>query len=156
MSGMDTPDPPPPPPLPPARRTNAILTLVVVLATVFGAVWLIRSLRGPVDPVVLELEESAEQVNALTPIPVGDDRILTRCVAGPGRSETYYYTFFTFTKPADFDQEEFIQSHRPHMINNYRTNPDLRSTRLDGVTLRYNYSDKNGVFLAEIEIKPTD
>ena len=154
---MDTPEPTPPPePLPPPRRAPSVLTFAVVLAVVFGAVFLVRAVVLPGDPFDRELLQHVDHVNATAPIKISEEVRLTGATAGPGRVLTNIYTYTVFTKPRDFDPAAFAEENRLALVDRYRTDPGLKKFRDNGLTIRAQYVETNGELLGEIEAKASD
>ena len=137
------------------RRTTPLVVAVAALSGLAGsvAVGLLSAPRaGPAfDQTLVRI---ASDLNKSLPMMIDAETRLENVVAGPGRTVIYRYTLVNYTKAADFDPSDFAESVRPTAANQYRTSDGMRRFREGGVTMRYHYSDREGVFLTEVVIGP--
>jgi hypothetical protein len=71
----------------------------------------------------------------------------------PNNIVQYNYTLVNLDK-YEVNIDTVIKYIKPGLINNVKTNPDLKAYRDNKVTMAYNYKDKNGVFVLKINVTP--
>jgi len=97
--------------------------------------------------------EAASELNKSCPIMVDQDTRLDNTVALPNNIFQYNYTLINLEK-VEVDVDTARKYLEPGIINTVRTNPDLQIYRDNETTLKYNYKDKNGEFIFEVEVTP--
>ncbi|HMC85529.1 MAG TPA: zinc-ribbon domain-containing protein [Chitinophagaceae bacterium] len=97
--------------------------------------------------------KAASELNKSCPIMVDRETRLDNAVALPNNILQYNYTLVNFEKSM-IDADTLKNRIEPSLINNVKTNPDLKVYRNNQATLAYNYRDKNGVFILKISITP--
>jgi hypothetical protein len=102
------------------------------------------------------LTSVAEEFNKRLPMQVDGETRLDQIEIAPDRKVVYRYTLTNYAKVPDFNQEYFVSVLRPNALNTYKTNAGMKKFRDLGVSLHYNYFDRNGVYLTEMEIGPDD
>jgi hypothetical protein len=109
------------------------------------------------SPFVLEqqLKDGALVVNRTCPQMVDSETRLDSTNVVKEKTFSYYYTLVNRSKK-DIDEVSFRQLLTPNLIQNIRTNEQLRFMRINQVTMVYNYLDKNGVKVLDIQITPYD
>ena len=78
---------------------------------------------------------------------------LDNTVAFPNKSFQYNYTLINMDK-SEVNLDTVKKYIEPGIINNVKTNPDLKIYRENNTTMIYNYRDKNGVFVLKIAVTP--
>ena len=97
--------------------------------------------------------EAASQINKSCPIMVDQETRLDNAVAMPGKVFQYNYTLVNFAK--DSVNIPGLEGYmKPMILNNVKTNPDMKGFRDNKVTMTYTYKDKDGVFITRIDITP--
>jgi len=97
--------------------------------------------------------QAASQINQSCPIMVDQETRLDNAVAMPGKIFQYNYTLVNLAK--DSINISGLESYiKPMILNNVKTNPDMKSFRDNKITMTYTYKDKDGVFITRIEITP--
>lgn len=145
----------------PASHKTKLATISRVLKPVLGAVlglvmvytvqyFLFKS--PSVDKVLME---AASEVNKSCPIMVDADTRLENTVALPGNIFQYNYTLVNWVKDS-IDLQSLKEYIEPIIVNNTKTNPQMKSMRDNNVILNYLYKDKEGVYLFEVKVKPSD
>ena len=84
---------------------------------------------------------------------VDRDTRLDNAVALPGNILQYNYTLINLDK-SEVNVDTVNKYVAPGIINNVRTNPELKVYRDNKVTMDYAYRDKNGVFVLKISVTP--
>ena len=65
----------------------------------------------------------------------------------------YYYTLFD-TERSEVNLDTVNKYIRTGIIENVKTNPELRAFRKNRITMDYSYFDKNGEFVTKISVTP--
>jgi len=73
------------------------------------------------------MAEAASELNEICPMMVDKETRLDNAVVLPGYIFQYNYTLVNLKK-SDLDIEGFTNYLRPTIVNNVRTNPDLKSS----------------------------
>lgn len=96
---------------------------------------------------------AASELNKMCPIMVDEYTRLDNAVALPGNIFQYNYTLVDITK-----DEVNLDTVRKYIdtgiINNVKTNPDLKIYRDNKTTMAYYYKDKDGVFVHKLLVTP--
>jgi hypothetical protein len=100
-----------------------------------------------------ELKRVAAELNKSCPVMVDNETRLDNAIAMPDKVIQYNYTLVNMSEES-MNLQSFNDYMKPLIINNVRTNPDLKSFRDNKVTLVYNYKDQNGVFIIGIAVTP--
>lgn len=95
--------------------------------------------------------QAASKINESCPIMVDQDTRLDNAVALPDNILQYNYTLVNWVKDS-VDLKAFEDYMQPVIMNNVKTNPDLKVYRENKTTMAYNYKDMNGVFITKISI----
>ena len=102
-----------------------------------------------------QLMQVASEFNKPCPIMVDEETQLDNTIATPDNTFQYNYTLVNILKE-EFDIQIFEETMRPLLLNNAKTNPDLKSFRDNKVNMAFYYKDKDGVFLCRISITADD
>ena len=126
-----------------------LLGIVVLLAAFFTTQrFLSASLNKALVVAASELKENC-------PMMVDNETRLDNAVALPDNTFQYNYTLVSLAKEYIQMELEAIKNELlPGIVNNVKTNPDLVFFRENKTNISYNYRDRNGVFLLEIEVTP--
>jgi len=100
------------------------------------------------------MKESAE-LNKNCPLMIDNNTRLDNTIGGPGKFFVYNYTLIHHTA-AELNIVELKQNMVPVLTNTIKTSEDMQIFRREKVTLKYNYRDKQGVFLFSITISPDE
>jgi zinc-ribbon domain len=95
----------------------------------------------------------ASELNKTCPFMVDKETRLDNAVALPNNIFQYNYTLINIDK-SQIDEATVKNAMTPGLINNVKTNPELRIYREHKTTLAYNYRDKNGSFILKISVTP--
>lgn len=96
---------------------------------------------------------AANEINKNAPIMVDKETRMDNVVAFPGNFFQYNYRLINYDRAA-IDTTLFKQSIEPNILNNIKTNPQMKLFREHRATLAYNYVDKNGVFIVRMVFTP--
>lgn len=143
----------------PAKKINkkAILGVVVgvIVASLiaqgisFAGGYFMKS-TPVMDKVMMK---TAEELNKSCPIMVDEFTKMDNAIALPGKIFQYNYTVFGFTRE-EVDTIAFKANMEPQIINNIRTNPDMKFIRDNEATLRYYYKGETGAYWFKISVEP--
>ncbi len=97
--------------------------------------------------------KEASKLNESCPMMVDSETRLDNAVASPNKTFQYYYTLVN-TEISQVNPSEGKKILEPQITNMVKTNPDMKPMRDLGVTFKYNYRDKNGIFIFDIVIGP--
>lgn len=97
--------------------------------------------------------EAANQLNESWPIMVDEETQLDNASVLPDNIFQYNYTMIN-SKKNKFNIPELKNYLEPLLINNVKTNPDLKIYRNNNVTMTYNYKDKFGETVMKISVSP--
>jgi hypothetical protein len=97
--------------------------------------------------------EAASEINKSCPMMVDQDTRLDNAVALPANIFQYNYTLVNLEK-AKTDVSQIENYLTPILINNVKTNPDMKINRDNKTTMGYYYKDRNGEFLFKILVTP--
>lgn len=102
-----------------------------------------------------QMMKAASQINESCPIMVDQETRLDNAIALPGNILQYNYTLVHLVKDSVniMDFESYI---RPQIVNNIKTNPNMKAYRDNKITMAYNYKDMNGTFITKITVKPQE
>jgi hypothetical protein len=100
-----------------------------------------------------ELVQIANEFNKSCPMVVDNETQLDNVVALPNNVLQYNYTLMNLSKE-DINPEELKAGIEPGILNNVRTNPDMKMFRDKRTTLAYYYTDKNGAFVVKLTVTP--
>lgn len=95
--------------------------------------------------------QAASKINESCPIMVDQDTRLDNTIALPENILQYNYTLIHWVKDS-VDLKAFEDYIQPIILNNVKSNPDLKIYRDNKTTMTYNYKDMNGEFITKISI----
>jgi hypothetical protein len=151
----------------PKKKIPSILLVIFVVcfwATSFGIYTLLKpsidALNPSVDavdalnqPVDAELAIMAENMNRGCPFQVDEITVLVNVKALPKKTIQYNYKLNDITK-AEINLDTIKKYVFPSLLKNTKENPEGKLLRDKQVTIKYNYSDKNGEHVMEYVVTP--
>ena len=99
------------------------------------------------------MTQEASDLNKSCPIMVDKYTRLDNAVALPYNVFQYNYTLVANEK-VGLNIDTVRKYIEPGIINNVKTNPEMKIFRDLGTTIEYKYCDKNGVFVLIISVTP--
>jgi hypothetical protein len=102
-----------------------------------------------------QLREGAVEVNRICPKMIDNETRLDSASVPKEKTFSYYYTLVNRAKK-DIDIASARQILTPNLIQNIRTNEQLRFMRENQVVFIYSYADKNGSKVLDIQVSPYD
>ncbi len=134
------------------KRNKIVGTIVGII--VFGlSYFAVQQIFFKTNTFDKAMMEAASELNKACPIMVDQDTRLDNAVALPDNIFQYNYTLVNLDK-SEVNIDTVKKYIEPEIINNVKTNPDLKTYRENKVTMAYNYKDKNGVFVLKISVTP--
>lgn len=136
----------------PNKRQKTITTIVGIVVGI-GVMILVQQAFFKTQSFDQAMMEAASELNKSCPIMIDQETRLDNTVAMPENIFQYNYTLVNLEK-SSVDVDELTHYLEPTIVNNVRTNPDLKIYRENKTTMAYYYKDKHGVFLTEIKVTP--
>ena len=99
------------------------------------------------------LMKVASELNESCPIMVDSETRFDNALASTNKTFQYFYTLVN-VEINEVNPAEGKKVLEPQITNMVKTNPDMKVLRDLGVTFKYSYRDKNGIFLFDIIIVP--
>ena len=103
-----------------------------------------------IDKILLR---AAEEANASFPMQVDQYLRVDSASVSDRKTFQYHYTLIDMEK-SEVNIDTVNKYIRPEVINNVKTNPDLKFFRKKKVTMDYRYYDKNGEPVYTITVTP--
>jgi hypothetical protein len=140
------------------KKTNWKYVVIVAIAATIGSIfgkYIIDGINGTHNIFDKNLMETANQINKNLPLMLDSDTRLDSTMALPGKKFTYFYTLVNYSVD-EIDIENFENGMKSNLLNNIKTNSDLKEFRDNKVTMVYFYKDKNGNEIIKIELTYED
>lgn len=134
------------------KRTALIGAVVVVIAFTLSYFAVQRIFFKPPTFDTLMMQ-AASELNKTCPITLDEYTRLDNAVALPDHSFQYNYTLTTLDR-LEVNVDSIRKYVEPGLIENVRTNPDLKIYRDNKTTMIYNYRDKHGEFVVKFSVTP--
>ena len=135
-----------------SKKRNIIISIIGLIA--FGFLFFIiqyfSSEKPTFDKVMIEY---ANKINKTCPSKVDEDIRLDNTMALPNNKFKYNYTLINLVKQ-NIDSNEIKDLLEPTLINNIKSSPDFKIFRDNKTTLTFNFKDKNGQYVLEINVTP--
>ncbi len=137
----------------PTNRKPLLGIVVGIIA--FGiAYFAVQQVFSP-PSIDQQLMKTASELNKSCPVMVDADTRLDNTITTPEKRFQYNYTLVNLLKES-IDIESMEAYLTPQILNTIQTSPDLKFFREKGVTLVYDYKDKNSVHLLRLEFTPNE
>ncbi|PCJ97187.1 MAG: hypothetical protein COA50_05990 [Flavobacteriaceae bacterium] len=131
------------------RLVPIIVGIITFIVAYFGAQKLFNT-EQTFDKVLTRV---ASEINENCPLIIDGDTRLDNTIGLPNNTFQYNYTLINLDQ-RDINVAELRKTIEPNIVNNVKTNPDMKEFRDNKVTMTYNYKDKNGVFIIKIIVTP--
>lgn len=135
------------------KNNQKSISVAIGVAVGFLVVFLVKQFIFAQPSFDKAMMQAASKINESCPVMVDKDTRLDNAIALPDNIFQYNYTLVNLVKDS-IDIPAFQNYIRPIILNNIKTNPDLKAYRNHKVTMRYNYKDTNGNFVVNISIAP--
>src|SRR5579864_8800116 len=130
-------------------NTKTILGLVVAVAVYV----LVQQFFFKPQSFDKAMMAAASEINKSCPIMIDQETRLDNTIALPDNIFQYNYTLINLQKDS-LDIRAIQDKIEPTIVNNVKTNPDMKDYRSNKVTMGYYYKDRNGEFLFKILVTP--
>jgi hypothetical protein len=134
----------------PSNKNKKILGTIVGFALGYFAVQQIFFKTPPFDEVLMQ---SASELNKSCPMMVDGETRLDSATVFPGNAFQYNYTLVNLEKE-EINPDTIRKYLEPGIINNVKTNRQMKIFRDHKTTIDYSYKDKNGVFVLKMSVTP--
>lgn len=141
------------------KNNNILITMVSIVAAVFGGIIAKdmvgeKPIWGNQSSVGNLLQNAASELNAKLPMKVDDETYL---ISARSSQQVFIYTYSVpKISKDDINIPHFETKMRSILLNEYKSNPSMKSFRDHNVKLVYRYNDKDGLQFAEIFISTDD
>jgi hypothetical protein len=135
------------------ENKRKIVPIVVGILTFFIAFYFTQQLFNNSNSFDDVLMQTASEMNKNCPFMIDQETQLDNTHALPNNVFQYNYTLINLEKQnVDIDQ---IKSYlEPKILNNVKSDPNMKVFREKEVTINYNYKDKHGDFILLISATP--
>ena len=133
------------------KNTKKTVGTIVGLAVGFIVYFLVKQFVFAPPSFDKVMMKAASEINESCPIMVDQDTRLDNAIVFPNNILQYNYTLVNWVKDS-IDLKAFKDYMQPMILNNVKTNPDLKLYRDNKTTMAYHYKDMNGLFITKISI----
>lgn len=130
-------------------------TKLLGVSSIIAIILLLASCSAKDTVIKVLLDKTANELNKTCPMMVDSETRLDNATSLPGNVFQYNYTIVNYIKDS-LDVDALKANLEPGILNQIKTNPELKLFRDNDVTLAYSYADKNGVFLLKMTFAPKD
>ncbi len=136
------------------KKLSKLNIIGIIIATIMvPSYWVVQKLFFCPLSLDQQLMTLASELNKSYPIMVDAQTQLDSSLALPNNIFQYNYTFVNI-ETATVDTNEFKDYMEPNILEQVKTNIQVKYFRDNNVTLNYLYRDKNGQYVALITITP--
>jgi hypothetical protein len=140
------------------KKINYKVVVITVIAAVIGSMvgrYLMDQFGKSKNIFDKELVEATSEINKNLPIMVDSETRLDSLMALPDNAIQYFYTLVNYSKD-EINIEDFKNELSPMVLNNIKTNSDLKSFKDNKITMIYSYRDKNNNELFKLKYEYDD
>lgn len=134
-------------------RKKKLIGMAVGLIVSSISYWAVQELFFSAPSFDKVMMQVASELNKTCPIMVDEYTQLDNAVALPNNTFQYNYTLVYLTKE-EVNLDTVKKYIEPLILNNIRTNPDMKYFREKKATIVYSYKDKLGVFVHKYAVTP--
>jgi len=132
------------------KRSVIILIIGIIVLGLLFFIQFFSSEKPNFNKVMIEL---ADEINKKCPSQVDEDLRLDNAIAMSNNKFKYNYTLINLEKQ-NIDSNEIKGIIEPTLINNIKTQNSFKIFRDNKTTLSFNFNDKNGQYVFEINVTP--
>ena len=132
-------------------RNNKMLSLVFGVLVI--AFILYRVQKNTKENIAIELHQTVEELNKITPLKVDEFTRLDSVSSFKRKSLTYYYTLLQVNK-SEVNIDSIKNYLKPNIIKSVKNSNELRVYKTNNISMNYIYYDLNGAFITAIEVTP--
>lgn len=131
-------------------KTIATIVGVIVFALVsYGVKQLLQK------DIASELKDAAKELNAEAPMVI-DEYTRLDSAAAVGKTKLIYYYTLKAVEKSEIDLDTMQKYMKQAVVEGFESNPEMKAFRDHDITLSYNYYDKNGELIINVETTPED
>lgn len=137
------------------KITSFIVTIIIIaLAGAIGILTISKFSDTSDVNIEAQLIKMTNEINKKCPFMMNSDTRLDN--TGAYRKNVYYYCTFINYSISDVDVKYLIYKLKPALLNDIKTNPDMKFLRDHKVNIIYNYRDKSGIHIVSFKFTPQD
>lgn len=137
------------------KKKSSLLVVIGTVLGFFATFFLVQFFFNKDNSIDKEMKLVADELNKTCPVQVDEYTVLENTVALPGKIFQYNYKLIGLDK-SEVNLDTVRKYVYPGILENIKTNPSMEPQRKRDVTFKYYYKDKNGAFVDEYVVKPTD
>jgi hypothetical protein len=130
----------------------AIGTVSLVLSTV-GCASFVKEVTD--KGIEQSLAQTSSEMNKKLPMMIDKGTRLDTVTPAHNKTLMYKYTLVDVMK-SGIDVAKVQKTLKPTILEVYKTNPDMQKLRAAEISLKFQYYDKNGTFITDVEVHPSD
>lgn len=138
-----------------ANKSKSLLGVIVGMVFFGISYFAVQQIFFQVPSFDKVMMNAASEINKTCPIMVDRETRLDNVIALPENTLQYNYTLINLTKD-QVNIDELKEYIKPAIINNIKTNPDMKAYRENKTTMAYYYKDKNGISLFKLTVTAED
>ncbi len=138
----------------PTKKSPIVTVIAATIGAVVGSM-LAHQYFNRSPTIDQALMATTSQINKGLPMMVDKETRLDNTVVLPNKTIVYRYTLVNMNA-ADIKKGDLTTALRPQVLNSYKTDESMKSFRENGVTMQYQYSDKNGAVITSFSVNPKD
>jgi hypothetical protein len=101
------------------------------------------------------LAQTSSEMSRKLPMMIDKGTRLDAVTPAPNKTLMYKYTLVDATK-SGIDVAKVQKTLKPAILEAYKTNPEMQKLRAAEISLKFQYYDKNGAFITDVEVHPSD
>jgi len=139
------------------KGNKKLITQIIIFIVFFSIAFFGTRMLFSVNSVDTELKKVAEEINEKCPVLIDSDTRLDSVAAFEGKIIQYNYTLLPFDKSDKSLEIEAMKSKvKIQSQENYDASVEMADFRTKEVKMKYSYYDKNGKFLFDFEVLPSN
>ena len=139
------------------QKTHKYLRNKKTLSLIFGVLAIVfilyRVQKNTKENIVIELNQTVEELNKITPLKVDEFTRLDSVSSFKRKSLTYYYTLLQVSK-SEVNIDSIKNYLKPNIIKSVKNSNELKVYKTNNISMNYIYYDLNGEFMIAIEVTP--
>lgn len=136
------------------EKTITIITLAVLLSIILSFV-IFKIVSSSTKSNADSLSELVENVNKMCPVMIDTETRLNKVSKSADKTVQFDLVLVNISS-TQMDVELLKSRIEPTLVNEAKTNAQMKAFRDNQATLQYDFSDKNGTFLFSTVVKPED
>lgn len=137
------------------KITSFIVSIIIIALAGAIAILTVSKLADTSNVnIEAQLIKMTNEINLKCPFMMDAETRLDN--TGAYRKNIYYYCTLVNNSISEVDVKYLIYKLKPALLNNIKTNPDMKFLRDHKVTIIYNYSDKSGLHIVSFKFTPKD